>query len=80
MHDPTWFANMEREQAEREDYREQVAFERQQQEEAIAAARNTAWACPYCGNIIGHEPSQLCCGEYGHEIEVYEDTGEPVEN
>lgn len=42
--------------------------------------RDTVWACPYCGNVIGHEPSQLCCGEYGHEIEVYEDTGEPVEN
>ena len=41
--------------------------------------RDTVWACPYCGEVIGHEPSRPCCGEYGHEIEVYEDTGEPVE-
>ena len=40
--------------------------------------RDVIWVCPYCGNEVGHEPTRPCCGEMGHEIEVYEDSGEPV--
>ena len=40
--------------------------------------REIIWVCPYCYNEVGHEPTRPCCGEMGHEIAIYEDTGEPV--
>ena len=42
--------------------------------------RDIVWVCPYCGNEVGHEPSRPCCGEYGHEIAVDAETGDPIED
>lgn len=59
------------------DYWQAKQLQEQQQQ---TSHRDVIWVCPYCGNEVGHEPTRPCCGEYGHEIAVDIDTGEPIED